>query len=1062
MRVGLTGRIVGASAALALVVCAGFAILSVSIRELRNAANQAHHSETVVATANRLEKLVLDLETGQRGYIVTRDERFLQPWREAHRTIGGASEQLVGLVAAEPAQLARARRIQVGVEEYIHDYSDPLVAQARRDPVAAAGVVKSAAGKRRVDVLRAQVARLIASESAASRAHTTQIDARATRATELTAAGLGITLALLLAFAVYIARAIVRPVRALSGAAAVVGRGDLAVRVPEGAVAELGVLGAGFNVMTASLEEARDELENQAQELELQTAELEEQHANLEEAHDELAAQRAELERALAAVAEEKERTEVFYEFGELIVREADIDALLESILRELADFAGAEVGVISCVTPESNGELRPAVARGIEFDSLASRGAGGALAARALAERRMIVADHGESGLEIRTLGAPVKLRHELHLPLGAGERKLGVITLARVGSEAFPSSVVEALEHLVDQASVALVNAFSLAESRRLVSINRALLDETPLGLRLVGLDGSILLENATFHRLLVTLPPEIDAADPDLRAEALSASLVDPQEFRAWYDRGQRDPLDSASLVVDLRDGRALEIYGAPVRDHDGALMGRLYVLRDVTAERAADKLKSELLATVSHELRTPLAGVLGFAELLSTREYDAETRQRYLDTIRGEATRLSGLVNDFLDLQRIEAGQLGLSLAPFELTELLREQVEVFSAISERHAVELELPERELQVMGDRQRILQVITNLLSNAIKYSPSGGTVTVRASLVDSHARVSVTDTGLGIPAEQQEGVFGKFFRAETSEVREIRGTGLGLAITREIVEAHGGRISFESVEGQGSTFSFELPAVGEQVAEQRRRRVLVVAGEDVARSLASQLESADYAVETEARSDAVVARVESAPPDLICLDVALNRGVNVWDLLTALKHNPRTRNIPVIVCAESADRARITSFGATDFLVKPFDPSQLRDALLRILAPGQTSILVVDDEPAIRRLVAAALADHEVREAGDGEEALRKIAARRPDAIVLDLGMPKLDGFDVLERLQQDEATKSIPVIVLTARELTPIEQHRLSRRAASLLTKSAYSADHLRAFVARAIGH
>jgi signal transduction histidine kinase len=234
------------------------------------------------------------------------------------------------------------------------------------------------------------------------------------------------------------------------------------------------------------------------------------------------------------------------------------------------------------------------------------------------------------------------------------------------------------------------------------------------------------------------------------------------------------------------------------------------------------RESERLKSDLVNTVSHELRTPLSAVLGFTRLLLTRDFDSETRRHYLGIVDAQARRLSELIDEFLDVRRIEEGRFERAQELIDMAPLLQEEAQLYSAQSPKHQLALELPDAPLPVMGNPDRLRQVIGNLLSNAIKYSPEGGIVELAAQADGDAVRVEVRDEGIGIPEPQQPQIFTKFFRGDAA-ASGIAGTGLGLAVSRDIVESHGGRIGFTSAEGEGTTFFVELPSENGELDQQQ-----------------------------------------------------------------------------------------------------------------------------------------------------------------------------------------------------------------------------------------------
>ncbi len=487
----LSARLMAASALLALLIAAAFGVLIYAVTTLDNATKRERHAKAVTAQTLQLEKLVLDLDTGLRGFVLTGKKDLLAPWTSARAALPARLHTFRRLASTTSEERRRAETLVTSINQYLNDYAEPVITIAQTFPAASQQRVVSEEGARELGAVRSRFADFLGEENALSVARTSAAQRRSDVAIAAAVAGLIASALLIIGFGLYLTRSIARPVREVAEGAARLAGGDLTTRLRPQGVAEVEELTHAFNRMTERLEASRRELEEQNERL---------------------------------------------------------------------------------------------------------------------------------------------------------------------------------------------------------------------------------------------------------------------------------------------------------------------------------RESESAKSELVSVVAHELRTPLASVLGFTSILLQRDVTDEQRREYLSIIEAQARRLGALVNDFLDVQRLEEGNLSIAKELVDIGSVVREQTEVFAGQSPKHLLDVSLPPTPLPVRGDSNRLAQVVANLLSNAIKYSPHGGVVRVAGTRNDGVVRVTIQDEGVGIPAELQREIFGKFVRGHAT-AEGIEGSGLGLAISRSLVEAHGGSIDFQSTKGQGSTFWFEIP---------------------------------------------------------------------------------------------------------------------------------------------------------------------------------------------------------------------------------------------------------
>ncbi|HWW92158.1 MAG TPA: response regulator [Vicinamibacteria bacterium] len=473
--------------------------------------------------------------------------------------------------------------------------------------------------------------------------------------------------------------------------------------------------------------------------------------------------------------------------------------------------------------------------------------------------------------------------------------------------------------------------------------------------------------------------------------------------------------------------------------------------------------ANRLKSEFLANMSHELRTPLNAIIGFAELM----YDGKVgpvlaeQKEFLGDILTSSRHLLQLINDVLDLSKVEAGKMELRPEPVDLEKIVTEIRDILRSLAASKGIKVavEVASGLGEVVVDPAKLKQVLYNYLSNALKFTPEGGSVTIRAIPNDANAfRLEVEDTGIGIRPEDTGRLFVEFQQLDASTAKKYPGTGLGLALTKRIVEAQGGRVGVRPRPDGGSVFFAVLPRLSRDTTEAEPTaaavstsalpRILVI--EDDPRDqqwLVQTLSRAGYAVECASTGAAAIARSREQAFDAITLDLLLP-DIGGQDVLRAIRAEGPNRRTPVIVATVVATKELSAGYHVADFLIKPVSAQELLGGLARasVATGGSRPVLVVDDDPQ-----ALKLAERSLREGGyrpvcrsDGETGLVAVDEEAPAAIIVDLVMPGMSGFDFLDLLRRKPGGGSIPVIVWTEKDISDVERRRLAATAESVVLK------------------
>ena len=531
--------------------------------------------------------------------------------------------------------------------------------------------------------------------------------------------------------------------------------------------------------------------------------------------------------------------------------------------------------------------------------------------------------------------------------------------------------------------------------------------------------------------------------------------------------------------------------LKVHGEQLEDRVAARTEALHHAREAAEE--ANLAKSRFLANMSHELRTPMNAIIGYSEMIIEELEDLGQFEFVpdLEKIQGAGKHLLSLINDILDISKIEAGRMDLYLETFNVEEMLSDIASTAVPLVEKQGNELTLDSHLPlgKMTTDLTKLRQALLNLISNAAKFTKNGQvTLATQCKTIAGQQWIEfqVTDTGIGIAEDKQGILFDEFTQADDSTTRNYGGTGLGLAITKRFCEMLGGTISVKSQLGQGATFTILLPAVlsppvkSEDPVEKSLatapaavrvaaasplNKILVIDDDpDMLDMMTRFLEKEDYQAVTASSGEEGVRLAKECHPAVIILDVLMPQ-VDGWKVLKLLKSDPETADIPVVMLTLMGDRSMGLALGAIEYLSKPVD----RDHLLKILhryCPDQSArpILVLEDDTTMREMLCRTLTKEgwDVRAANNGQAALEKIRSEMPGMILLDLLMPIMDGFTFLRELRKEEAWQDIPVLVITSKDITREERRLLEEQVVTILQKGATTRQNLLHQVSSTIKH
>lgn len=794
-------------------------------------------------------------------------------------------------------------------------------------------------------------------------------------------------------------------------------------------------------------------------------------------------------------------------EIGQAISSTLDLETVLQTIVTRAVELSKTDAGTIyefdeveQVFIPRANhgvsGELLAALHKSHQRVGDHS-GIGRAAASRAPLQIPDLLAETNYAMPAVVKAG----FRALLSVPLLREDRIVGGLVVRRKVAGEFRPEIVDLLQTFATQSALAIQNARLFheiqAKSQQVAEANSAMdavLKTIEYGVLFLDSQLRVQLCNRAYQKMW-RFPEELVYSKPTFHElmEYLRRNGVYDVPDNEWddYRKARIKAIKKGDLApeeMQLADGKVVQYQVLALRDG-----GRMLTYFDITelkhreAQLAelVDKLevashhKSQFVANMSHELRTPLNAIIGYSEMLQEEAEDIgqEGFLPDLKNIHAAGKHLLGLINDILDLSKIEAGKMELFLETFEIPGLVRDVVATIQPLVEKNGntLELDCADDLGSMHADLTKVRQALFNLLSNACKFTKQGTiTLEVMQEARDGNPwiRFRVRDTGIGMTPEQMGKLFQAFSQADASTTRQFGGTGLGLAISRKFCQMMGGDITVESVHGEGSTFTIQLPdeVAGDKAAEspeveelpargvsvpEGAPTVLVIDDDPAVRDLMQRmLSKEELRVVSAADGKEGLRLAKELHPDAITLDV-LMPGMDGWAVLTALKADSALSEIPVIMVTIADEKQVGYALGVKEYLTKPVDWKRLTAVLQEYKRTDRPChVLIVEDDARTRKMLRTRLEKQgwPVSEAENGRIALERVAETPPNLILLDLMMPEMDGFQFIDQLREDQRLRDIPVIIVTAKELSERDRQRLNGYVEGILQKGAYNSEQL----------